>query len=318
MTPRARPLREGARLATRVVLAAVAAAAFASAPVRAQDATTADAAPPRTEAIERASGDRAGAATSQEGAVGDRDGAVAPRETAIAGALDDYARALEERERGARIAGFARAERGFARAAAEGAHNPSLYTNLGNAALQAGHLGPAVLAYRRALALDRAFPDALQNLDHARAQLPAWVPRPAPAGLLDTLAFHRRISPSARALAGAGAFAIAGAMLALGLRTGHAAFRAGAAVAATAWLLLTGSLALDARRGDARPAVVTLDETLARAADSSLAPRALPEPLPAGTEVTLLEDRSPWVRVRLANGREVWVAASGVTPVEPL
>jgi hypothetical protein len=60
---------------------------------------------------------------------------------------------------------------------------------------------------------------------------------------------------------------------------------------------------------------MTADETPARSADSSLAPLAFPDPLPGGTEVTLVEVRSPWSRVRLANGRDAWVAESSVTPV---
>jgi uncharacterized protein YgiM (DUF1202 family) len=37
--------------------------------------------------------------------------------------------------------------------------------------------------------------------------------------------------------------------------------------------------------------------------------------LPGGTEVRILETRSPWLRVRLANGRDAWVAESALTPV---
>ena len=44
---------------------------------------------------------------------------------------------------------------------------------------------------------------------------------------------------------------------------------------------------------------------------------AFPDPLPGGTEVTLIELRSPWARVRLANGRDAWVNESSVTLVAP-
>ena len=63
--------------------------------------------------------------------------------------------------------------------------------------------------------------------------------------------------------------------------------------------------------------MIVVDETPARSADSSLAPLAFPEPLPAGTEVHVAEARSPWARVRLANGRDAWVQESSVTRVEP-
>ena len=133
-------------------------------------------------------------------------------------ALDAYAAALEESDRDTRLAGFAEAERGFAAVIENGAHSAALYTNLGNAALQAEHRGAAVLAYRRALHLDADFPRALQNLDHVRTQLPAWVPRPAPAGLLDTFFFYRSLARDTRALAGSIAFALAGIALGLSIR----------------------------------------------------------------------------------------------------
>ena len=60
------------------------------------------------------------------------------------------------------------------------------------------------------------------------------------------------------------------------------------------------------------------DEAVARAADSALAPSTLPAPLPGGVEVRILERRSPWIRIRLANGRDAWVAESALmTVAEP-
>jgi len=62
--------------------------------------------------------------------------------------------------------------------------------------------------------------------------------------------------------------------------------------------------------------VVVAPETVARAADSPIAPSAFPEPLPGGVELRILETRSPWLRVRLANGRDAWVAESSVARVD--
>jgi SH3-like domain-containing protein len=61
--------------------------------------------------------------------------------------------------------------------------------------------------------------------------------------------------------------------------------------------------------------VITADESRARSADSRLAALAYPEPLPAGVEVEMLEERMEWARVRLYNGRDVWVRGSNVTRV---
>lgn len=232
-------------------------------------------------------------------------------------ALDAYALALEESERDARLAGFARAERLFRNAVAAGSHNASLQTNLANAALLAEDRGEAVLAYRRALALDADFPRALQNLEHVRGLLPSWVPRPQPAGLFDSFLFYRALPRSDRALAAGFAFAMGGLLIGLSIRLQQSALRGTGILALVAWGLLVGSTLADPSGQDAGAAVVTADETPARSADSALAPLAFSEPLPGGTEVHVAEVRSPWTRIRLANGRDAWVQESSVSLVEP-
>ena len=64
-------------------------------------------------------------------------------------------------------------------------------------------------------------------------------------------------------------------------------------------------------------AVVTANEALAQAADSALAPAALDEPLPGGTEVEIVARRDPWLRVRLANGRDARLPESALSVVAP-
>jgi len=248
-------------------------------------------------------------------AVGSASGsAQTPDAEALEEAIASYRAALDTSERDARLEGFRSAERSFARVAAGGASNPELYTNLGNAALQAEHLGAAVLAYRRALAIDPDHPRAVQNLEYVRTLLPDWVPKPEPGGLLDSFFFwHRTLARSDRALGAAIGFAIAALLLAAALRFRQPALRTAAILPALVWAALIASVSLGGARLD--EAVVIADETVARAADSALAPSALPAPLPGGVEVRILERRSPWIRIRLANGRDAWVAESAVTTV---
>jgi tetratricopeptide (TPR) repeat protein len=211
---------------------------------------------------------------------------------------------------------FRRAERLFARVLEDGFQSPELYTNLGNSALQAEHLGAAVLAYRRALRLDPDHARALQNLEHARELMPEWVPRPEAGGLLDTFFFwHRTLSTAERSLAAAACFALAALLVAASIRTGLSVFRNLALLPGLVWLALLASLVLDPTARATDEAVATADELVARVADSPLAPSPLPAPLPGGAEVRILEERPPWIRVRLANGRDAWVAASGISRV---
>jgi len=234
-------------------------------------------------------------------------------------AIASYRVALDTSERDSRLEGFRNAERLFSRIAAGGVSNPELYTNLGNAALQAEHLGVAVLAYRRALAIDPDHSRAVQNLEYVRTLLPEWVPKPESGGLLDSFFFwHKTLARSDRSLGAAIVFAVAAFLLAASIAFGQSALRTAAILPALAWCVLIASVAIDVGGAQLDEAVVITDETVARAADSALAPSTLPAPLPGGVEVRILERRSPWIRIRLANGRDAWIAESALmTVAEP-
>ncbi len=228
-----------------------------------------------------------------------------------------YAAALDTADRGARLEAFRNAERLFAAAASKGPSTAELQVNLGNAALAGERLGPAVLAYRRALRVEPTHPQAAQNLDHVRSLLPPWVPRPEPAGVIEGSPLLRRLAdPGLLPFAGAGCFALAALVLALGIRLDRSGLRRWAAVFGLVWLALLAWGAWGPRWADPDVAVVIAEETTARSADSALAPSALPQPLPGGAEVRRVESRSPWVRVRLANGRDVWLLESALAFVE--
>lgn len=230
-------------------------------------------------------------------------------------ALADYAGAQSETEREARVAGFARAAQGFDALTEEVGATAPLWTNVGNAALQAGEVGQAVLAYRRALTLDPDAVTANQNLVHVRSRLPAWVPRPTAEKSFDALRLDRRIPIGVRRIAGATFFVLAAASLVMAGRRGPGPWRGLALAFAAAWglALLSNSALGERRAGEA--AVVVADETVARSSDSVLAPLAFPDPLPQGVEVELLEAREDFALIRLANDRDVWVRRSAVEAV---
>lgn len=233
-------------------------------------------------------------------------------------ALESYQGALGSGERDRRLVGFRRAQRLFAAAVDSGVENAELYTNLGNAALQAEELGAAVLAYRRALLLEPGLERARQNLRHARSLLPSWVPTPSAGGVLDTFFhWHQTVSRGDRSDLAAALFALAALCLAVSIRFRSQPFRYGAFLAAAAWLTLLLSVGFDPARDATSEGVVVARETPARAADSVNAPTRFGEPLPAGTEVKILEDRGGWLQIALYNGRNAWVSASSVERVRP-
>lgn len=235
--------------------------------------------------------------------------------SALDQALAAYRSAQETSAAADRPAAFARAERLFAAAAAEGPASAELWTNVGTAALQAEHLGTAILAYRRALVLDPDHRHAQQNLVHARTLLPSWVPRPEGGGFLDSfLAWQHAMSAGERRGAAALAFFVAAAMLGGSLAGGSGALRLFAFVPLVAWgLLVTSDVAGASERGG----VIANAETVARSADSRNAPARFAEALPAGTEVTVAETRGEWARIVLADGRDAWVTAAAVDSVDP-
>jgi tetratricopeptide (TPR) repeat protein len=228
-------------------------------------------------------------------------------------AVAAYHDAMESDDRDLRQAEFRRAERLFAAALEAGAHNADLLTNLGNAALQAEHLGPAVLAYRRALLLEPAHERARQNLEHARRLMPEWVPTPDEGSLLDSFfLWQRSVSRADRADAAALAFLAAALCLAFWIVRGSAGARVLALLPASIWGVLIVSLVLDPAGAAEREGVVVVPEAIGRSADSINAPQRFGEPLPGGTELRILDDRGGWLHVELYNGRNAWITESSL------
>ena len=223
--------------------------------------------------------------------------------------LKAYAEAQSLTDRDARIAAFAHAEQLFTQAARHGNANADLYANAGTAALQAERLGPAVLAFRRALAADPNHTRARRNLAHARTLLPTWAPKLGRESVLDTFFFwHRSLSAAERAGAGAVCFLLAALAFAVGIRWPGRLARGLGIVFAAAWVGLVTSLVVEGHGGSRDHAVITAEETIARASDSSNAPARFADPLPGGAEVDVIELRDRWARIRLANDREAWVS----------
>jgi len=81
------------------------------------------------------------------------------------------------------------------------------------------------------------------------------------------------------------------------------------------WIAMAGSTLLES--DPALEAVVMVDGTFLRSADSLGAPPSLSNPLPAGTEVQIIENREAWARISLADGTRGWVGSSTVESLAP-
>lgn len=189
--------------------------------------------------------------------------------------------------------------------------SPGLLHNLGNAEYKLGQLGPAVLAWERARALDPGFRNTTGNLRFARGQ----------AGLSEPeWAWHEKYSalftPDTWLWIATGAFWLAAALLALPplLRRKRTAWTQGGAVVAIGVFLLTvPALVGIASRG--KVGVVLAAETVLR-----LTPTKEGEMLGKLAEGELAraeKSRGAYVYVRGASDRAGWVQREEFAKIWP-
>ncbi len=223
-----------------------------------------------------------------------------------------YQQALEmSTDATARKTAFARAALALGEAARALPDRPELLTDWGNAALGAGDVATAALAFRRALALDGGNARARASLTwlHSR-QSDAF--RPSASGATDTLLFFHSWPRARKLIVGAAAFAIATLLLVPWAGRRRRGLTGLAIIPFAVWLAMIASVVLERDSGDDG---VVMDDVVMRAADSAGAPAALSQPLPRGIEVTVLERRDAWTRIRIANGTSGWVPGGSVERV---
>jgi tetratricopeptide (TPR) repeat protein len=192
--------------------------------------------------------------------------------------------------------------------------NGKLYYNLGNVHFHLDDLGRAILNYRRAREYIPDDPRLLQNLAFARAQRADAFAEPEQRQVLKTIFFlHYDFTLRTRSWIFAVAFAVFWSLLACRLFFRSPWLVRLAVVAAVLALGMFVSVAqthLD--RARSRPGVILDRTVVARLSDSESADPAFTEPLHAGTEFEITEDRGDWYEVRLSDGQTCWLPANSV------
>jgi hypothetical protein len=238
-------------------------------------------------------------------------GAGAARADALSEGRGAYRDALATSDPASRRAAFRAAEERFAQAIAQNPGRPDLLADWGNAALGAGDVGTATLAFRRALAIDGSNERARRNLAWLRSKLPDSGSATT-SSATDTLFFFHAWPRGLRILVGAGGFAIAVLLLVPWGAERRRSVTAAALVPGALWLAMTVSVLVEDRKEDDG---VVMEAAMLRAADSAGAPASRAAPVPPGSEVTILERRDTWLRVRLGGGVTGWLPSGTVEPV---
>jgi tetratricopeptide (TPR) repeat protein len=203
----------------------------------------------------------------------------------------------------------------FERIAREGSiRNGQLFYNTGNAYFRINDIGRAILNYRKAALYTPNDINLQQNLDFARKKRKDAIEERSEAKALQIVFFwHYDFSMRLRAWVFGASFAAAWLLAACTLLVPKGYLKWLAAGAGMVAVLCLGSLIVEAANsGRDQPGVIVAESIVARKGDSESYEQSFREPLHAGTEFQVVEDRGDWFNVSLADGRECWIPRSGV------
>ena len=217
---------------------------------------------------------------------------------------------------------YAEATQAYEQLIAQGLANSAVYYNLGNAYMQQGEIGRAILNYKRAQALAPRDADIAANLALARAQTVDRFDGGVPddlVGIFNT-AVQANLTFNQLALLALGLwFALGmGIIVYRQMRGGRGKTAVALALFLTGILFVVSAFSLGSRIYEANtfpPAVIVAEQV-----DVTNGPGeqyTVQFTLHDGAEIGLLETRGQWAKLALPGGETTgWVPASAVEPVE--
>jgi len=189
-------------------------------------------------------------------------------------------------------------------------HNARLYYNLANAYFLKEDIGRAILNYRRAAKLDGGDINVQKNLAFARSQRIDTVAVQTERRVLETLFFwHYDTAVQTRFLLACLFFAALCVTLTVMIWVGRGPVTCAVTVVAAILLVcLLTSVTIDShRRAHTAYGVITAPEIMARQGDGPNYAPSFKDPLHAGTEFELVEQRPGWLHIKLADGSDAWI-----------
>ena len=188
--------------------------------------------------------------------------------------------------------------------------NAGLYYNLANTYFLKGDLGRAILNYRRAAKLDSADTNIQKNLTFARSRRLDKVNPKTEKRILQTIFFwHYDFALKTKFVLTCIFFAVCCIALTVMVWFGRSP-TATTAVVITGLLTICflASVAVQTRIQAATICgVITADEVIARQGDGQNYAPSFKEPLHPGTEFDLLERRTGWLHIKLADDTDSWI-----------
>lgn len=202
----------------------------------------------------------------------------------------------------------------YRRIAASGFDTSDIEFNIGTSALRAGHRGEAIVAFLRALRIDPDDVDAAFNLEEARkGNIDRIVGTREEEPLVERIGARVPVPIASRTFLAAWWIAIA-AFIFAERRSGSAAIRGLGVAAMTVAVVAAGFTAAAAvHHRAASRGVVVVDRTAVREGPAVDFKSSFE--VHEGLEVRVVARDGDYVRVRLPNGVEGWVAASDVPTI---
>jgi len=190
-----------------------------------------------------------------------------------------------------------------------GVRNGKLYYNLGNAYLEGGRLGQAILNYRKALVLIPGDARAEANLVYARTLCEDQIPPTSQRAFLTTLFYwHYATALRSRYILFMVFYVLFWLLMAIRTFVGRFRWRYVLVPCLILWLILGSSAAVDLFvQSQTREGVITAEEVVARKGNGLGFEPQFKQKLHEGVEFVVVEQRQGWLHIELPDGKTGWV-----------
>lgn len=193
-----------------------------------------------------------------------------------------------------------------------GIENGRIFYNIGNIYFRLGDLGKAILNYRRAERFIGNDLNLQQNLNYARSRCLDRIELKPQAQVFRTLFFwHYDLESKTRAWLLAAFFGLLWIFASVCLLKKKTWLHYTIGFCAVLTFLLACSLTMEAyEQVNTLSGVILEKEVVGRKGDGTTFEPTFTEPLHAGAEFTLVEQRKGWLHIELADSRRCWIPES--------